>query len=148
MSCHRFSMVHKLMLISKVIKWYNSKWLIIPHAHNHCHIYKGLYILMMLLRICNILDSLSLCCNHSKLVHGTLQKLRAMSSTELRSHCHYFSIPKDKDQETLGLRPMTEPSSNLLGTVLFLSAAWGHLTSVVYPQAASLFLQRDLFNIR
>ena len=120
-------MVHKLMLVFKVIKWYNSKRFIIPHTRNHRHIYKGLYILMTLLRICNVIYSL--CCNHKELVHGTFQKLRAMSSTELRSHCHCFSIPKDKDQETLGLRPVTENSSNLLGTVLFLSAAWGPVFS-------------------
>ena len=34
------------------------------------------------------------------------------------SHFHYFSIPTDKDQEALGLQPMTYPSSNLLGTML------------------------------
>ena len=135
------------MLVSKVIKWYNSKRFIIPHTGNHCYIFKGLYILMMLLRICNVLYNLSLCCNHNKLVHGTLQKLWTMSSTKLWSHCHYFSIPKDKDQEGLGLWLMTEPSSNLLVAMLFLSAAWGHLMLVVYLQVASLFLQRNLFYI-
>ena len=136
------------MLVSEAIKWYNSKWLIILQARNHRDIYKGLYILMKLLRIFNVLYSLSLCYNRNKFVHGIVQKLRAISSTEPRSDCHHFSIPKDKDQEALGLRPMAEVSSNLLGTVLFLSVAWEHLTSVVYLQADGLFLQRDLFYIR
>ena len=53
-----------------------------------------------------------------------------------------FSIAKHKDHETFGLRQMTDSSINLLGKMLFSSATWGRLISIVYLQTT-----RDLFEI-
>ena len=91
--------------------------IIIAHACNQRHIYKEMYILMTFYAFTRLFTAFSLSCNHNKQVHDTFHELQVMSPTEFPSHFP----PTDKDQKALGWRPMTDPSSILLGTYNYLS---------------------------